>query len=95
LSFGLLEDTRRGGLEDAMSTVSWLVIGLAAWVVIAVPLALFLGRMISLRDRPPPAVDDQLSSSGIDDRDAAGRRWSRRAPAKSSEPEAEQGDGVE
>lgn len=86
-----------------MSTVSWLVIGLAAWVVIAVLLALFLGRMISLRDRPPSASDDQPSSSGIDDRDAAGRRWSCRAPARSSAPEAEpkssdleaeQGDGV-
>ncbi len=89
----LLKDTRRGGLEDAMSTVSWLVIGLAAWVVVSVPLALFLGRMLSLRDHPPPAADDQLSSSGIDDRDAMDRRWSRRASAKSSDPEAEQGEG--
>ena len=77
-----------------MSTVSWLVIGLAAWVVISVPLALFLGRMLSLRDHPPPAVDDQLSNSGIDDRDATDRRWSRRGPAKLSDPEAEQGDGL-
>jgi hypothetical protein len=44
--------------------------------------------------RWPRGLDEHLSSSGIDDRDVAGRRWSRRAPAKSSDPEAEQGDGV-
>ncbi len=38
-----------------MATTAWLVLGLVAWVLIGIPVALFVGRMIRLRDNPPPS----------------------------------------
>ncbi|MGH4006571.1 MAG: hypothetical protein ACRDTH_00095 [Pseudonocardiaceae bacterium] len=37
-----------------MSTTAMIGLGLLAWVLLAIPLALFVGRMIRLRDRQRP-----------------------------------------
>lgn len=38
-----------------MATTAWLVLGLAVWMSVGVLVALLLGRMIRLRDNPPPS----------------------------------------
>ncbi len=38
-----------------MATTAWLVLGLAVWMLVGVLFALLLGRMIRLRDNPPPS----------------------------------------
>ena len=38
-----------------MAATAWLVLGLVAWVLIGIPFALLVGRMIWLRDNPPPS----------------------------------------
>lgn len=37
-----------------MSTTAVIGLGILAWVLLAIPLALFVGRMIRLRDRQRP-----------------------------------------
>ncbi|MGH3926777.1 MAG: hypothetical protein ACRDS9_27230 [Pseudonocardiaceae bacterium] len=37
-----------------MSTTAVIGLGILAWAVLAIPLALFVGRMIRLRDRQRP-----------------------------------------
>lgn len=41
-----------------MSTTTMIVLGILVWILLAIGLALFIGRMIRLRDRrAPPAAD--------------------------------------
>lgn len=50
-----------------MSTTMMIVLGILVWVVLAIGLALLLGRMIRLRGRhAPPAADARPESSNGD-----------------------------
>lgn len=41
-----------------MSSTAMIVLGIVVWILLAIGLALFIGRMIRLRDRhAPPAAD--------------------------------------
>lgn len=62
-----------------MSTTAWIVLGVLGWIVLATGLALFLGRLIRLRDRPPPVAADRL-------------RDRPPPPAEGAPPEAANGD---
>lgn len=54
-----------------ISALGWVLIGVAAWLVIAVAVGVTIGRMIRLRDRqvgeeaapPPPAPDIPVQTS--------------------------------
>ena len=66
-----------------MSTTAVIGLGLLAWVLLAVPLALFVGRMIRLRDRqrPDPTGPRTPAESKPGDGTEPFRtpsRWSRR-----------------
>ena len=46
-----------------MGTTAWVVLGLVAWVLVGIPFALLLGRMIRLRDNPPPSDHDRSETT--------------------------------
>lgn len=53
-----------------MSTAAWVLLGVGAWVCVAVVVALLIGRVVRLRDRQAPRPDPPPSPPGR--RDAAG-----------------------
>ncbi|MPZ64357.1 MAG: hypothetical protein GEU83_02120 [Pseudonocardiaceae bacterium] len=46
-----------------MSTTMVIVLGIVVWIMLAIALALLLGRMIRLRDRHAPPAADAPSES--------------------------------
>jgi hypothetical protein len=66
-----------------MSTIAVIGFGLLVWVLLAIPLALFVARMITLRDRQRPDRTEPGTPAGGTTGDAAEsfqtpRRWHRR-----------------
>lgn len=68
----LSEDVPGEGV--AVSAIAWIGVGAALWVVVAVPLALLVGRVIRGRDEQVPAVAVPTSSRSTTlDRNGSGR----------------------
>ncbi|MFP5019528.1 hypothetical protein [Pseudonocardia phyllosphaerae] len=55
-----------------MSTVWWVVLGLVAWCVVAVGVALVIGRVVRLRDRQGPGPDPADSTGCAGPGDSGG-----------------------
>ncbi|MGH3933424.1 MAG: hypothetical protein ACRDS1_00330 [Pseudonocardiaceae bacterium] len=62
-----------------MNTVTVIGLGILAWVLLSVPLALFVGRMIRLRDRQLPG---QAEPGAPPEGKAADARESTRRPPR-------------
>lgn len=47
--------------------VVWVVIGVVAWLLVGLPVAMFFGRVINLRDRqrPPEITDDEADGQRL------------------------------
>ncbi len=50
-----------------MSTTTVIILGILVWVLLAIGLALLIGRMIRLRDRHPPHAPEARSESPDED----------------------------
>ena len=45
-----------------MTSLGWIVIGVAVWVVLAAAVSVLIGRMIKHRDRQDPNESDRTAS---------------------------------
>jgi hypothetical protein len=48
--------TSQGKERAVVTTIAWILVGIALWLVIAVPVALLLGRVVRRRDEQVPPV---------------------------------------
>lgn len=48
-----------------ISTVAWIVVGIAAWLVVAAVVGILIGRMIRRRDRQVPGDSTHSPSAGV------------------------------
>lgn len=49
-----------------MSTTAMIVLGIVVWILLAIALALFIGRVVRLRDRQVPPADDAPKEPAAD-----------------------------
>lgn len=50
---------------DIISTVGWIALGIAAWLVVALAMGVLIGRMIRRRDRQVPHRAEPSAPPGV------------------------------